>query len=46
LATRVDWATEKGYVEPIGKGRQLRLTQAGEEVLASDASDRIASRSA
>jgi hypothetical protein len=43
---RVQWATEKGYAEPAGKGRQLRLTEAGEGALASDADRRLASRAA
>jgi hypothetical protein len=43
---RVEWATEKGYAEPVGKGRQLRLTEAGTGALASDADQRLASRAA
>jgi hypothetical protein len=33
---RVEWALEKGYAEPAGKGRH-RLTDAGAEALTSDA---------
>jgi hypothetical protein len=43
---RVEWAMEKGYAEPIGKGRQLRLSEAGEKALARDADAGVASRSA
>jgi hypothetical protein len=43
---RVEWATEKAYAEPVGKGRQLRLTEAGLQALASDAGQRVASRAA
>jgi hypothetical protein len=43
---RVEWAMEKGYAEPAGKGRQLRLTQVGIRVLLRDAERRTASRSA
>jgi hypothetical protein len=27
---RVDWATEQGYAGPVGKGRQLKLMEAGQ----------------
>ena len=43
---RVEWATEKGYAEPVGKERQHRLTEAGFGALVSDAEVRVASRSA
>jgi hypothetical protein len=43
---RVEWATEKGYAEPVGKGRQLRLAEAGLQALASDAEQRVASKAA
>ena len=43
---RVEWATEKGYAEPAGKGRQHRLTEAGIGALLGDAEQRMASRSA
>jgi hypothetical protein len=44
LPGRVEWAMEKGYAEPSGGGRRLRLTQAGEEALASHADQRRGSR--
>jgi hypothetical protein len=43
---RLEWANAKGYAEATGKGRQLRLTEAGEKALARDAEARVASRSA
>jgi hypothetical protein len=46
LPERVEWATGNGYAEAAGKGKQLRLTEAGVKALASDAEQRLASRAA
>jgi hypothetical protein len=43
---RIERATEKGYAEPVGKGRQLQLTEAGKEALASDAEQQMERRAA
>jgi hypothetical protein len=43
---RLEWAKSKGYAEATGKGRQLRLTEAGEGALAGDADQRVEMRAA
>jgi hypothetical protein len=43
---RVEWTLAKGNAEAVGKGRQLKLTKAGEEALASDAERRMEMRAA
>jgi hypothetical protein len=43
---RVEWALGKGYAEPVGKQKQLRLTEAGVEALKSDADQRMEMRAA
>jgi hypothetical protein len=43
---RVDWAIEKGYAMATGRGKQLRLTDAGVKALKSDAEQRMGMRAA
>jgi hypothetical protein len=43
---RVAWATDKGYAEAVGKGKQLQLTEAGTAALKSDAQQRMEMRAA
>jgi hypothetical protein len=43
---RVESALGKGYAEPVGKQKQLQLTQAGLEALKSDDQQRMEMRAA